>query len=70
MLLDTNVVVRHLTGQPPDQARRATRFLREAEELDLRDLIVAEWSTSLSRPMSGREPRWLSWFARCSPSAR
>lgn len=42
MLLDTNVLVRHLTGQPLAQARRATRFLRTAERLELPDLIVAE----------------------------
>lgn len=40
--LDTNVLVRHLTGDPPGQARRATNFLAEAEELLLPDLIVAE----------------------------
>lgn len=65
MLLDTNVVVRHLTGQPPDQARRATRFLREAEALDLPRLIVAELVYVLESSMSAREPRWLPWFARC-----
>lgn len=42
MLLDTNVLVRHLTGQPLAQARRATKFLRGAERLELPDLIVAE----------------------------
>lgn len=42
MLLDTNVLVRHLTGQPLAQARRATKFLRTAEHLELPDLIVAE----------------------------
>jgi predicted nucleic acid-binding protein len=40
--LDTNVLVRHLTGDPPALARRATAFLRQAEELLLPDLIVAE----------------------------
>lgn len=40
--LDTNVVVRHLTGDPAAQAQRATRFLVEAEALVLPDLIVAE----------------------------
>ncbi len=40
--VDTNVLIRHLTGDPPDQARRATRFLAEADELLLADLIVAE----------------------------
>ena len=40
--LDTNILVRHLTGDPPGQARRATSFLTRAEELLLADLIVAE----------------------------
>lgn len=42
MLVDTNVLVRHLTGDPPDQARRASRLLAEADDLLLPDLIVAE----------------------------
>ena len=41
-LLDTNVLVRHLTHDPPGQGRRATRFLAEADELLLAGLIVAE----------------------------
>lgn len=40
--VDTNVLIRHLTGDPPAQARRATRFLARAESLWLADLIVAE----------------------------
>ena len=40
--VDTNVVVRHLTGDPPDMARRATRYLRGATALLLVDLVVAE----------------------------
>jgi predicted nucleic-acid-binding protein len=40
--LDTNVLIRHLTGDPPGQARRATAFLAGARELLLPDLIVAE----------------------------
>jgi predicted nucleic acid-binding protein len=40
--VDTNILVRHLTGDPPDQAARATRFLAEADELFLVDLVVAE----------------------------
>jgi predicted nucleic acid-binding protein len=40
--LDTNVLVRHLTGDPPAQARRATRYLKRADELLLADLILAE----------------------------
>lgn len=40
--VDTNVLIRHLTGDPPAQARRATAYLRRAKELLLPDLIVAE----------------------------
>lgn len=40
--IDTNVLVRHLTGDPPDQAEQATRYLAAAEELLLPDLILAE----------------------------
>jgi predicted nucleic acid-binding protein len=40
--LDTNVLIRHLTGDPPAQARRASAFLAAADELLLPDLIVAE----------------------------
>src|SRR5207245_5310987 len=40
--LDTNVLIRHLTGDPPAQARRATAFLAAADELLVPDLIVAE----------------------------
>ncbi|MGH3562926.1 MAG: PIN domain-containing protein [Mycobacterium sp.] len=41
-LIDTNVLVRHLTGDPPDMAARATAYLRTARELLLTDLVVAE----------------------------
>jgi predicted nucleic acid-binding protein len=40
--LDTNVLVRHLTGDPPAIARRATAALAEAERLLLTDLVLAE----------------------------
>jgi predicted nucleic acid-binding protein len=40
--VDTNVLIRHLTGDPPDLAARATAFLAAADELLLPDLIVAE----------------------------
>lgn len=42
MLLDTNILVRHLTGEPAEQASRATTFLRNANSLELPALIVAE----------------------------
>jgi predicted nucleic acid-binding protein len=40
--VDTNVLVRHLTGDPPEQAARATRYLQAADELLVPDLILAE----------------------------
>jgi predicted nucleic acid-binding protein len=40
--LDTNILIRHLTGDPPEQAARATKFLAAADELLLADLVVAE----------------------------
>lgn len=41
-LVDTNIFVRHLTGDPPDLAARATDYLSTADALLLEDLIVAE----------------------------
>ena len=40
--VDTNVLIRHLTGEPPEQAARASAALRSGETLVLVDLIVAE----------------------------
>ncbi|MEX2279283.1 MAG: PIN domain-containing protein [Acidimicrobiia bacterium] len=40
--VDTNILIRHLTGDPPDLASRATAFLAETDELLLPDVIVAE----------------------------
>ncbi len=40
--VDTNILVRHLTGDPPAMATRATAYLASADELYLADLIVAE----------------------------
>jgi predicted nucleic acid-binding protein len=40
--IDTNIIVRHLTGDPPDMAERATRFLASERRLLLTDLVVAE----------------------------
>ena len=45
--LDTNVLIRHLTGDPPSQARLATRYLEQAELLLLPDLILAEVAYAL-----------------------
>lgn len=40
--VDTNILVRHLTGAPGAMAARATAYLASASELYLADLIVAE----------------------------
>lgn len=40
--VDTNVLVRHLTGDPPEMAQRATRYLADQPELLLTDVILAE----------------------------
>lgn len=40
--LDTNVLVRHLTGDPPEMAARATAYLQAAGTLLLTDLVAAE----------------------------
>jgi predicted nucleic acid-binding protein len=42
--IDTKVIVRHLTGDPPDLAERATEFLAAARpgELRLADVVLAE----------------------------
>lgn len=41
-MLDTNVLIRHLTGDPPEIAARATKALADAGPLLLADLVVAE----------------------------
>lgn len=40
--VDTNVLVRHLTGDPSDLAARATAYLGSEPELLLTDLVAAE----------------------------
>lgn len=40
--VDTNVLVRHLTGDPADLGARATAHLRSTRELLLTDLAAAE----------------------------
>lgn len=42
MIADTNVWIRHLTGDPPEQAELATEFLATARRVDLPDVVVAE----------------------------
>jgi predicted nucleic acid-binding protein len=40
--VDTNILVRHLTGDPPHMAARATAFVEAEAELLLTDLVAAE----------------------------
>ena len=40
--VDTNVLIRHLTGDPSEMAARATTYLGTASELLLTDLVAAE----------------------------
>jgi predicted nucleic-acid-binding protein len=40
--IDTNILIRHLTGDPAAMARRATALLQEESALFLTDLVVAE----------------------------
>ena len=40
--VDTNILVRHLTGDPAAMAARATAYLERETELLLADLVVAE----------------------------
>lgn len=40
--LDSNVLVRFFTGEPPEQARRAAAYLARADELLVSDLVVAD----------------------------
>lgn len=40
--LDTNVLIRHFTGEPPALAKRAKSLLESGERLVLTDVIAAE----------------------------
>jgi len=42
VILDTNIIVRHLTQDPPDQGQAASRYLADATSLLLTDVIAAE----------------------------
>jgi len=69
--VDTNVLVRHLTGDPPEMAVRATAYLRRESELLLTDLVAAETVSVLesfyarrgsrSPKRSGLSSRWRRW---------
>ena len=40
--VDTNILIRYLTGDPPDLSARARKYMAEVDYLLLPDLIVAE----------------------------
>lgn len=40
--IDTNIVIRHLTGDPPEMAARASAYLHHERKLWLTDLVAAE----------------------------
>ncbi|MEX1046846.1 MAG: PIN domain-containing protein [Actinomycetota bacterium] len=48
-LIDTNVLLRHLLGGPPKQAKRATAFLRSATGLYCPDVVFAELLFALTK---------------------
>jgi predicted nucleic-acid-binding protein len=55
--VDTNILVRHLTGDPPEMAARATAHLAEADELFLVDLVLAETIYVLESFYKAKRPR-------------
>ncbi len=57
MFVDTNVLVRRLTGDLPEMAAQATAFLADVEELLLSDLILAETIYVLEAPDYGPHAR-------------
>lgn len=54
--IDTNVLVRHLTGDPPEQAARATAYLATDIDLLLADLILAECAFVLESVYRAERP--------------
>ena len=41
-LLDTSMLVRYLTGDPPELAERASRVIDQVEDLQVSDVVLAE----------------------------
>ncbi|MEU6586377.1 PIN domain-containing protein [Nocardia sp. NPDC046763] len=42
VFLDTNILIRHLTQDPPEMGKRASAFLAQSDSLHLPDIILAE----------------------------
>ena len=55
--VDTNALVRHLTGEPPEIAARTTALLKRELELLLADLVVAETVLVLESFYSAPRPQ-------------
>ncbi|MHB8190794.1 MAG: PIN domain-containing protein [Ferrimicrobium sp.] len=68
--IDTNVLVRHLVGDPPDMAARATAYLAKETELVVADLIVAETVYVLEYFYEVRDPRLAKRCGRSSQWSR
>ena len=47
--VDTNVIVRYLTGDPPEQAAEAVRIIREGHDLWIPDVVFTETAYVLGR---------------------
>lgn len=45
--LDTNMVIRYLTGRPREQANRAYRIIHESQELLISDVVLVETAHAL-----------------------
>ncbi|MTE16481.1 PIN domain-containing protein [Nocardia aurantiaca] len=69
VFLDTNILIRHLTQDPPDMGRRATAFLAQSDSLHLADLILAETIYVLQSVYRVERPR-LAALARVLVSSR
>lgn len=68
--VDTNILLRHLTGDPAPMAARATAFLGSATGLLLADLIVAETIYVLESFYEARASRSRRRSGRCWHSTR
>lgn len=62
-VLDTNVLVRHLTWDPPAQGKRATTFLSCSHELVLADVVIAE-AIFVLESLYGRRPAEIALLVR------
>lgn len=69
MIVDTSVLVRVLTGDPPDQAARAGRRMDSSDGLVLTDVVLAECAHVL-RSVYGLDRRSIATRLRAVLSTR